>query len=78
MARMFDQDRLPTSGPRLAEALGRALFRAEPVDSDYARCVQVSQLLHDAAHHLDTHGDYARAALVREYAQSVSAAGNAL
>lgn len=74
----WHEPRLPSSGPRLAEAIGRSLFKADRVDSDYARCVQVSQLLGDAAIHLEAHGDLARAQLVREYAASVSAAGNAL
>lgn len=69
--------RLPAAGPELSDAIGRALFRADPTDSEYGRCVQVSQLLHNVARDIEPR-DPARAELVREYAHAVSAGGNAL
>jgi len=71
-------ERIPLTGPHLAEAIGRLLFRAEIPTSDYGRCVQVSQLLGDAANRLDVKGDHMRANMLREYAHAVSLAGGAL
>ena len=72
-------ERMPLTGPHLAEAIGRYLFRESPdVVSDYGRCVQVSQMLGNAANHLDVKEDHARADLLREYAHAVSIAGGAL
>lgn len=79
-AELVDQQtqRIPLVGNYVAEYLGRLLFRGEQVETDYARCVQVSHLLGDTANRLDTKGDHARADLVRRYAFAVSLAGNAL
>ena len=72
------RDRIPLTGPHLAEAVGRLLFRAEIPTSDYARCVHVSQLLGDSANRLDAKEDFTRANMLREYAHAVSVAGGAL
>jgi hypothetical protein len=71
-------ERIPLTGPHLAEAIGRHLFRAEDVDTPYERCVQVAQLLGDCANRLDLRPDHVRADMLREYAHAVSIAGNAL
>lgn len=72
------RERLPLTGPHVAEAVGRILFRAEVPTSDYSRCVQVAQILGDCANRLDVAEDFARAELLRTYAHAVSTAGNAL
>lgn len=72
------RERIPLTGPHLAEAIGRLLFRAEIPTTDYARCVQVSQLLGDAANRLDVKEDFTRGNMLREYAHAVSVAGGAL
>lgn len=71
-------ERIPLTGPHLAEAIGRHLFRAEQVSTPFERCIQISQLLGDCANRLDLKPDHARADMLREYAHSVSIAGNAL
>lgn len=70
--------RIPLTGAHLAEAIGRHLFKAEAVHSDYERCVQVAQLLGDCANRMDLWPDHARADLLRQYAHAVSMGGNAL
>jgi hypothetical protein len=72
------RERIPLTGPHLAEAMGRLLFRAEVPTTDYSRCVQVSQMLGDSANRLDVKEDFARANMLREYAHAVSVAGGAL
>lgn len=71
-------ERMPLTGAYLAEALGRQMFRAEAVHTDYERCVLVAQLFGDSANQLDIKQDHARANLLREFAHAVSVAGGGL